>query len=135
MLDALEVGRVKLDEYYSQTDSIRGYIHAISTMLVSVNKFRFFRTGDWDDYWRDDSSQLKNPKALNKLLSILESMLDGLNPNEDISDVLGIDEEYQSRFPAIAALACDTLLFPATGAGVERLFNTARDICHYRRGR
>jgi hypothetical protein len=24
---------------------------------------------------------------------------------------------------------------PATGAGVERLFNTARDICHYRRGR
>jgi hypothetical protein len=27
------------------------------------------------------------------------------------------------------------LSFPATGAGVERLFNTARDICHYRRGR
>jgi hypothetical protein len=24
---------------------------------------------------------------------------------------------------------------PATGAGVERLFNTARDVCHYRRGR
>lgn len=23
---------------------------------------------------------------------------------------------------------------PATGAGVERLFNSARDICHYRRG-
>lgn len=27
------------------------------------------------------------------------------------------------------------LSIPATGAGVERLFNTARDICHYRRGR
>jgi hypothetical protein len=25
--------------------------------------------------------------------------------------------------------------FPATGAGVERLFNTARDVCHYLRGR
>ncbi|CAG8360892.1 unnamed protein product [Penicillium salamii] len=81
-------------------------------------------------------------------------MLDGPNPNEDISDVSGIDEagqyldsdtvsmhpltfwkEHQSRFPAIAALARDTLSFPATGAGVERLFNTARDICHYRRGR
>ncbi|KAJ9484644.1 hypothetical protein VN97_g8724 [Penicillium thymicola] len=24
---------------------------------------------------------------------------------------------------------------PANGAGVERLFNTARDVCHYRRGR
>ena len=44
-------------------------------------------------------------------------------------------KEHQSRFPAIAALARDVLSFPATGAGVERLFNTARDICHYRRGR
>lgn len=44
-------------------------------------------------------------------------------------------KEYQTRFPAIAALARDILSFPATGAGVERLFNTARDVCHYRRGR
>jgi hypothetical protein len=43
--------------------------------------------------------------------------------------------EHQTRFSAIAALARDALSFPATGAGVERLFNTARDICHYRRGR
>jgi hAT family protein len=41
----------------------------------------------------------------------------------------------QHRFPAIAALARDVLSIPATGAGVERLFNTARDVCHYRRGR
>lgn len=27
------------------------------------------------------------------------------------------------------------LSFPATSAGVERLFNTAQDICHYRQGR
>ena len=26
------------------------------------------------------------------------------------------------------------LSIPATGAGIERLFNTARDVCHYRRG-
>ncbi|KAJ5346133.1 hypothetical protein N7452_004137 [Penicillium brevicompactum] len=44
-------------------------------------------------------------------------------------------KEHQSRFPAIAALVRDALSSPATGAGVERLFNTARDICHYRRGR
>ncbi|OQD63304.1 hypothetical protein PENANT_c471G08992, partial [Penicillium antarcticum] len=43
--------------------------------------------------------------------------------------------ENQARFLAIAALARDILLFPAIGAGVERLFNTTRDICHYRRGR
>lgn len=43
--------------------------------------------------------------------------------------------EHQGRFPAIASLARDVLSIPATGAGVERLSNTARDICHYRRGR
>lgn len=34
----------------------------------------------------------------------------------------------------LASLARDILSIPATGAGVERLFNSARDICHYRRG-
>jgi hypothetical protein len=43
--------------------------------------------------------------------------------------------DNQHRFPAIAALARDILSIPATGAGVERLFNTIRDVCHYRRGR
>lgn len=43
--------------------------------------------------------------------------------------------DNQSRFPATALLARDVLSIPATGAGVERLFNTARDVCHYRRGR
>jgi hypothetical protein len=33
-----------------------------------------------------------------------------------------------------ASLARDILSIPATGAGVERLFNSVRDICHYRRG-
>ncbi|CAG8222563.1 unnamed protein product [Penicillium salamii] len=44
-------------------------------------------------------------------------------------------KEYQSRFLAIIALARNTLSFPATSAGVEQLFNTARDICHYYRER
>lgn len=51
------------------------------------------------------------------------------------SEPLSFWRENQFRFPAIAALARDVLAIPATGAGVERLFNTARDICHYRRGR
>ena len=34
----------------------------------------------------------------------------------------------------LASLARDVMSIPATGAGVERLFNSARDICHYRRG-
>lgn len=49
-------------------------------------------------------------------------------------DPLSFWRENQYRFPAITALARDYLAIPATGARVERLFNTARDICHYRRG-
>jgi hypothetical protein len=113
MFNALEAGRVKLDEYYSQTDSIRGHIYAISTMLAPVNKFKFFRTSDWDDHWRgvyrtsfcktlapyqaqlEDLSQVRTPKALIKPLSTLESMLDGPDPNEDISDMSADNEASQ----------------------------------------
>lgn len=34
----------------------------------------------------------------------------------------------------LASLARDIFSVPATGAGVERLFNSAWDVCHYRRG-
>jgi hypothetical protein len=46
MLYALEAGRTKLDEYYSQTNHIRGHIYAISIILAPVNKFKFFHTKD-----------------------------------------------------------------------------------------
>ena len=46
MLNALEAGRLKLDEYYSQTDNVRGHIYAVNTMLAPVNKFQFFLTDD-----------------------------------------------------------------------------------------
>jgi hypothetical protein len=42
--------------------------------------------------------------------------------------------DYEHKFPTLAALARDVFSIPATGAGVERLFSSARDICHYRRG-
>ena len=48
MLYTLKAGRIKLDKYYSQTDYIRGHIYIISTILVPVNKFKFFLTKDWD---------------------------------------------------------------------------------------
>jgi hypothetical protein len=43
-------------------------------------------------------------------------------------------KEYEKSFPTLARIARDILSIPASGAGVERLFNCARDICHYRRG-
>lgn len=43
-------------------------------------------------------------------------------------------KEHEKSFPTLAKMARDILSIPASGAGVERLFNCARDICHYRRG-
>ena len=43
-------------------------------------------------------------------------------------------KEHERDLPALSSLARDVLAIPASGAGVERLFNSARDICHYRRG-
>jgi hypothetical protein len=44
-------------------------------------------------------------------------------------------KDHQHEFPTLARVARDVFSIPATGAGVERLFNSARDVCHYRRGR
>ncbi|KAJ5253812.1 uncharacterized protein N7525_007394 [Penicillium rubens] len=49
-------------------------------------------------------------------------------------DPLTFWRENERQYPVLASLARDILSIPATGAGVERLFNSARDICHYRRG-
>jgi hypothetical protein len=42
-------------------------------------------------------------------------------------------KEHQKEYPILASLARDVLTTPASGSGVERLFNSSRDICHYRR--
>lgn len=42
--------------------------------------------------------------------------------------------EHKYEYLVLAAMARDNLATPASGAGVERLFNCARDVCHYRRG-
>lgn len=43
-------------------------------------------------------------------------------------------KDHEHEFPVLARLARDILSISASGAGVKRLFNCARDVCHYRRG-
>ena len=43
--------------------------------------------------------------------------------------------KHEHDFPNLGKMARDILTVPASGAGVERLFNIARDICNFRQGR
>ncbi|OQD93269.1 hypothetical protein PENVUL_c191G06382 [Penicillium vulpinum] len=168
MLKALIAGRLKLDEYYSQTDNLKGHIYAVGTMLAPNSRFQFFLSDNWEPHWRDtyrksfqellipyqerltmNQGSTNTPtiaSSSSRLNMMLKSDKISAKPAGDEmtqyldSDLIDIEplqfwRENQSRFPAIALLARDILSIPATGAGVERLFNTARDVCHYRRGR
>ncbi|KAL2005531.1 hypothetical protein VTN00DRAFT_2742 [Thermoascus crustaceus] len=50
-------------------------------------------------------------------------------------DPLKCWKELETEFPILALMARDILSIPASGFGVERLFNVGRDVCHYRRNR
>ncbi|EYE97599.1 uncharacterized protein EURHEDRAFT_450195 [Aspergillus ruber CBS 135680] len=110
MLDTLEAARSKLSDYYGNTDNkLHGDIFAISTIMAPSNKLQFFSTKGWEDDTIDYSGLVYTPPRL-------------------------FWKVHELEFPALSSLARDILSIPASGAGVERLFNSARDICHYRRG-
>jgi hypothetical protein len=73
----------------------------------------------------------RNPHGIPQESTELEIYL--RNGMVDIDPLLYWREHHQ-EYPILAQIARDTLAIPATGAGVERIFNYARDICHYRRG-
>jgi len=50
-------------------------------------------------------------------------------------EVLEYWKTRSTRFPVLALIARDVLPLAAAGVGIERMFNSGRDICHYRRGR
>lgn len=48
--------------------------------------------------------------------------------------ILEIWKDLEATYPVVARMAKDLLAIPLSGVGVERKFNIARDVCHYRRG-
>jgi hypothetical protein len=56
------------------------------------------------------------------------------NIGQDDRPPLEVWKSLEYRLPGLAAMARDLLAIPMAGVGIERVFNYARDICHYRRG-
>ncbi|KAJ5033214.1 hypothetical protein NUH16_003130 [Penicillium rubens] len=105
MLSSLEAAKEKLKKYYSDTDDIEELEKAL----------------DGDSLLQSIAPQY------NELTKYLQS--------DTIKGSVRIFwKDHQRKFPVLASVAGDIMSIPATGAGVERLFNSARDICHYRRG-
>ncbi|KAJ5437788.1 uncharacterized protein N7458_008786 [Penicillium daleae] len=74
-----------------------------------------------------ENSQTSLPPQQNELIRYLNSPTVRGSPR-----IFWKDHEYE--FPILVSLARDIMLILVTRAGVERLFNSARDICYYRRG-
>ncbi|CAG8428254.1 unnamed protein product [Penicillium salamii] len=107
-------------------------------MLSPDNRFQFFLSNDWSDAkelrdqyrvaFQDALTPIQERLAINKSPQGILIAIDITN-----SEPLSFWKENKSRFPAIASLTQDYLAIPTTNTDVERLFNTARDIYHYRR--
>ncbi|KAJ5305488.1 uncharacterized protein N7443_005148 [Penicillium atrosanguineum] len=157
MLSSLEAAKVKLKKYYGETDNIEGNLYAIGTILAPSNKMEFFSRSDWDP---DDTGKIYRKEYRESLQSLferysqqLEKALDAVDGDssqrstapqyDELTKYLQSDtikgsartfwKDHQRQFP-LASITCDLMSIPAAGAGVERLLNSARDICHYRRG-
>ncbi|KAJ5350272.1 hypothetical protein N7541_007999 [Penicillium brevicompactum] len=153
MYGALLVARQKLKEYYEKTYRDHGFLYGTGTLLAPQYKLSAFDDREYSTCHEDTSKryceylrasftqyQQQNPELLfrtvqrssNSHSTELDRLLEP-PANVPVSPRL-YWKEHEREFPVLSRLARDLLSVPATGAGVERLFNSARDICHYRRG-
>ncbi|KAJ5253697.1 hypothetical protein N7524_010877 [Penicillium chrysogenum] len=78
-------------------------------------------------YYNKIAKTYNNLYYNNKLSQYLKNRTVKVNP-------LIFWRENERQYPVLASLTHDILSIPATGVGVKRLFNSTRDIYHYRRG-
>ncbi|KAG0153440.1 hypothetical protein PDIDSM_5293 [Penicillium digitatum] len=146
MLWALQTAKKKLSKYYTATEyEPYGDISRSSNNLSPSKKLRYFSSTDWQgdidyanryqevlsrdgtgDFWKPAIGRAYKPDD-DEIARYLARGIERQKPRL-------FWKEYEKSFPTLARIARDILSIPASGAGVERLFNCARDICHYRRG-
>ncbi|EED18941.1 hypothetical protein TSTA_126490 [Talaromyces stipitatus ATCC 10500] len=147
MLSALHAAKEKLSVYYREIDKVYGDLFAIGTILAPQNKLQFFNNKDWGPELRLYKERLSATQGSPQIpsLGVQTSKIDALFA-PDFNQLVSSDEatqylesemapiaprtfwkEHEHKFLALANMVHDILLIPATGAGIERLFNSTRD--------
>ncbi|KAJ5975338.1 hypothetical protein N7481_009045 [Penicillium waksmanii] len=111
MYGALLIVRQKLREYYKKTYRNYSFLYSTGTLLAPQYKLSTFDNREYSTYYEDT---LKSTE-LNQLLELSNTNIfyKGVEYNE-------VDQYLREVL--------------ATGAGIERLFNSVQDIYYYRRG-
>ncbi|KAJ5956835.1 hypothetical protein N7501_011114 [Penicillium viridicatum] len=155
LLDALLIARQKLKEYYEKTYRDHSFLYSTRTLLTPQYKLSAFDDREYSTYYKDTSKryyeylrvsftqyQQQNPELLFRIVqrssnshsTELNRLLELPGASIFYKGVEYDEKEYEREFLVLSRLVRDLLLVPTTGAGIERLFNSAQDICYYRRG-
>ncbi|KAG2001543.1 hypothetical protein GB937_010086 [Aspergillus fischeri] len=105
MLSALHAVKEKLSIYYRETDKVHSDLF-------------FFNNKDWGPELHD-----KYHKSFETYAGVQISKINALFAPDFNQSIFW--KEHEHKFPALAKMACDILLIPATSASVKRLFNSA----------
>ncbi|EAU32787.1 predicted protein [Aspergillus terreus NIH2624] len=127
ILEGLEEAHKKLRKYYRRTYQAEGYIYAIATILDPTSKLEKFKTATWLD---DDTDWYQ------KYRTVFEKVFHFYRRHYWVKLILlPTGNLVCNQFPILYSMARDFLTVATNGVSVKRLFNSSRDICHYRRSR
>ncbi|KAI9036657.1 uncharacterized protein KD926_001611 [Aspergillus affinis] len=84
--------------------------------------------------WSDDRVRLLRTRQQKHEIADTLNKYDELTKYLQSGSIRIFWKDHQREFPILASIARDIMSILATGAGVERLFNFAQDVCYYCRG-
>ncbi|KAJ6038667.1 hypothetical protein N7460_007384 [Penicillium canescens] len=134
-----DAAKDKLSKYYGMTDNVEGDLYTIGTILDPSNKMEFFSTSDWapdnsgKDYKKEYPGYQQTNQRSRGLVGAISRSHQPVRNTMNLLDIFRV-RNHEKEFPILASITRDVMSILATSAGVERLFNSARDVCHYRRG-
>lgn len=88
-----------------------------------------------DDLFDDDDDEYGHgPTPGDQESEFLRYLRDPITPGEKGRSILETWALIAPSYPVVSKMARDILAVPCSAVGVERMFNSGRDVCTYRRG-